>query len=388
MDDNQKKELTQAMMSIDYYPQPELVNIDLEEKQKFPMSQLTNLGVAFHPLSQIFQKAIGIGQGGSGIYYVNTKGSVMHTFNNGSGYLGSLQAVNGGVGGGQAIINSIPFDPTMLCMAGALMSIEKKLDAIQETQKEILAFLELKEEAKLKGNLNTLIDILNNYKYNWDNEKYKDHKHILVQEIKRDAEQGIILYSEQLTKNLKKGTFLHSDQEIKSALNKSIAQLNDYQMTLYVFSFSSFLEVMLLENFDSNYLNSIIDKIKEYKNTYNQIYNKCYEKFENDSKKSLQSYALKGLSKVSSGTGKLVEKIPVISKSQLDENLIKAGSKLSDINTNRTQNVMQTLSDNRADRVDPFVENIKMVSMMYNEPVELLFDENYIYLGLVAGNAN
>ncbi len=383
MEDNKKKELIQSMMDIEYYPQTELANIDFKEKQKFPMSQLTNLGVAFQPLTQIFQKP-----GGSGIYYVNTKGSTMHTFNNVPGYLGSLLADNGGVGGGQAIINSIPFDPTMLCMALSLMSIEKKLDAIQETQKEILAFLELKEEAKLKGNLNTLIDILNNYKYNWDNEKYKNHKHILVQEIKRDAEQSIILYREQLTKILKKGTWLHSDQEIKSALNKSIAQLNDYQLTLYVFSFSSFLEVMLLENFDSNYLNSVIAKIKEHKSAYSELYTQCYEKFENDSKKSLQSYALKGLSKVSSGTGKLVEKIPVISKSQLDENLIKAGGKLSDLNANRTQNVMQTLSDSQADRVDPFVENIQTVSLLYNEPIELLFDEDYIYLGLAASSTN
>ena len=387
MEEDQKKRLTQAIMNIDYYPQPELANINLEEKQKFPMSQFMSLGVAFQPLTQIFQNAIGT-QGGSGIYYVNTKGTTMHTFNNGSGYLGSLRAANGGVGGGQAIINSIPFDPTMLCMAGALMSIENKLDAIQETQKEILAFLELKEEAKIKGNLNTLLDVLNNYKYNWDNEKYKNNKHILVQEIKRDAEQSVILYREQLQKGLKKGTWLHSDQEIKNALNKSISQLNDYQLTLYVFSFSSFLEIMLLENFDSNYLKSIVDNINKYRDDYNELYTKCYEKFENDSKKSLQSYALKGLSKVSSETGKLVEKIPVISKSQLDENLIKAGDKLSSINSNRAQNVMQLLSDSQTDRIDPFVENIKTVSLIYNEPVELLFDENYIYLGLTESVAS
>ena len=97
-------------------------------------------------------------------------------------------------------MTQLPIDPTMLCMAVAIMAIEKKLDAIYQAQKDILAFLELQEEAKLKGNLNALADILNNYKFNWDNEKYKEHKHILVQDIKRETEQSIILYREQLQK--------------------------------------------------------------------------------------------------------------------------------------------------------------------------------------------
>ncbi len=96
--------------------------------------------------------------------------------------------------------------------------------------------------------------------------------------------------------------------------------LNDYQLVLYKFSFSSFLEVMLLENFDSNYLNSI--------------------------------------------AGKLVEKIPVISKSQLDENLIKVGGILQDVNTNRTQNVMQILIDSQTDYIGAFVENIQTIDSL------------------------
>lgn len=133
----------------------------------------------------------------------------------------------------------------------------------------------MKEAAKLKGNLNALVDVLNNYKFNWDNDKYKTHKHILVQDIKREDEQNIILYREILTKAIGKNAMIHSSQEIKTTLNKTMTQLNDYQLVLYTFSFSSFLEVMLLENFDTNYLNSIASKIKEYSNDYAELYEKC-----------------------------------------------------------------------------------------------------------------
>ncbi len=378
-----KNALVQAMMDVEYYPPADLVkmNIDMTETQKFPIEKAAALGVAFQPLTQLVSYAVG-GAGQSGLYFVNTAGKTM--FKSGGQFIGNLQAANGGVGGGLARMIQVPLDPTMLCMAVAIMAVEKKLDAIHEAQKEILAFLELKEEAKLKGNLNALADVLNNYKFNWDNDKYKDHKHILVQDIKREAEQSIILYREQLTKALSKKALFHNSQEVKATLNKTMAHLNDYQLALYTFSFSSFLEVMLLENFESNYLNSIASKIQEYSGDYTALYEKCSEKIEKDSKASLEGYVLKGLSKLSSGAGKIVEKIPVISKSQLDENLLKAGGILQNVDTSRTQNVIQILADSQTDYISSFVENIHTIDNLYNQSMKLMFDSENIYIAKVA----
>lgn len=373
----------QAMMDVQYYPPSELVkmNIDMNQTQKFPIEKAVALGVAFRLLTQLVSYSMG-GAGQSGLYFVNTFGKTM--FQSGGEYIGNLKASNGAVGGGLARMAQLPLDPTMLCMAVAIMTIEKKLDAIHEAQEEILAFLELKEEAKLKGNLNALADVLNNYKFNWDNDKYKDHKHILVQDIKREAEQSIILYREQLIKTLSKKAFFRSAQELKVTLNKTMARLNDYQLSLYTFSFSSFLEVMLLENFDTNYLNSIASKIQEYSGDYTALYEECANKIENDSKASLGGYALKGLSKLSSGAGKIVEKIPVISKSQLDENLLKAGSALEDVDTSRTQNVMQILTNSQTDYISTFVDNIHTIDNLYNQSMQLMFDSKNIYIARVA----
>ena len=363
-----KNEIVQAMMNVEYCLPSEFtkMNINLSETKKFPIEKAAALGIAFQPLTQLVSYASG-GAGQSGLYFVNTAGKTM--FKSGGQFIGNLQAANGSVGGGLARMTQLPLDPTMLCMAVALMTIEKKLDVIHETQKEILAFLEMKEEAKLKGNINVLADILNNYKFNWDNDKYKDHKHILVQDIKREAEQSIILYHEQLERTLNKKTLFHSSQEIKAALNKTVTRLNDYQLALYIFSFSSFLEIMLLENFDTNYLNSIINKIQEYSGDYAALYNRCTEKLEKDSKASLEGYAIKELSKISNGVGKIVEKIPVISKSQLDENLIKAGKNLLEVNTNRTQSIMQVLADSQTDYISSFIENIHIIDTLYNQPM-------------------
>lgn len=141
---------------------------------------------------------------------------------------------------------------------------------------------------------------------------------------------------------------------------------------------------MLLENFDTNYLNSIAIKIQEYSGDYTALYEKCSEKIEKDSKASLEGYALKGLSKLSSGAGKIVENIPVISRLQLDENLIKAGGILQDLDTNRTQDVMQILADSQTDYISSFVENIHTIDNLYNQSMQLMFDSENIYIAKVA----
>ncbi len=79
--------------------------------------------------------------------------------------------------------------PETITMAATLAHIELKLDAIQELQQEMMGFLQDKERAKIRGNINTLVDVINNYKYNWDNETYKVNKHILVQDIRRESEE-------------------------------------------------------------------------------------------------------------------------------------------------------------------------------------------------------
>ncbi len=241
------------------------------------------------------------------------------------------------------------------------------------------AFRVVQEERAKKSNIVTDDDGI--YRSRKD---LVEKKRILVQDIKREAEQNIILYREQLTKALCKKALFQSGQEVNAILNKTIARLNDYQLALYTFSFSSFLEIMLLENFDTNYLNSIASKIQEYSGVYTALYEKCAEKIEKDSKASLEGYALKGLSKLSSGAGKIVEKIPVINKSQLDENLLKGGVVLHDANTNRTQNVIQILADSQTDYISSFVENIRIIDDLYNQSVQLMFDSENIYIAKVA----
>lgn len=383
--ENKREAVLKTMVDMEYFPAIPELNLDMKDSAKIPIENLSALGVAFQPLVSAIQTVVG-GSGGSGIYFVNTLGKRMHNFNGSHDFLGSLKAVDGTVGGGQARLTQLPCDPTMLFMAAALINIEKKLDAIQETQIEILEFLEEKERATLQGNLNTLNDITSNYKYNWDNEKYKTNKHILVQQIKKEAEASITLYRDQITKKLRKRSLIHSDREVKETLKKLQRQFRDYQLALYLYSYAAFLEVMLLGNFNENYLNAIEKRISDYAFQYRELYTNCYNIMESYIKSSIQAGVWSSLITASKFMESAITKVPAISDTQLEKNLIETSSKLDKHGKMRVKNTLIGFTATRENITIPFVENINMLNRIYNKPAVYSFDNNNIYVYQLEAN--
>ncbi|MBR5617717.1 MAG: hypothetical protein IKW50_05985 [Oscillospiraceae bacterium] len=382
--DKRRESSLQAMMDMECMPVMPELDLAMSGDTKIPLAELSALGVAFQPIASAIQTVVS-GGGSSGIYFVNTMGKQMFTTSGGTEFIGSLQTAAGTVGGGQARLTELACDPTMLFMAAALMSIEKKLDTIQETQEEILDYLEVKERAKLQGNLNTLGEVMTNFKYNWDNQTYKNNKHILVQQIKKDSEESIVLYRDQIAKKLKKRSFIHSDHDVKGTLQKLETQFKDYQLALYLYSYSTFLEVMLLGNFGKGYLDSAEQRITEYSLQYRTLYTECYNLMEDYSKSSIQAGVLTGLAVASKFMGEAIAKVPVISNSQLDENLIEAGYRLDKHGSRRATVALEGLAQSRMSVTLPFIENIRAVNDLYNKPVIYLFDGNNMYVRQLAG---
>lgn len=93
----------------------------------------------------------------------------------------------------------VPIDPSTMMMAVALYSIEKELGEIAKTQKQILSFMEFKDESDIEGDLETVNELLTNYKYNWDNEMYVSNSHKMVMDIKRTARSHMLSHQKQIT---------------------------------------------------------------------------------------------------------------------------------------------------------------------------------------------
>ena len=389
MDINDNNEVINMMLDMEYIPSIHDEKINLKQYTKIPLSELSTLGVAF---SSLYESTRTISQSinTDGLYRcVLPKGAVrLAQAKDGTGLLGmAFNEKNKLVGNARWIkqdnftqVTTIPYNPTMLFMAATLMTIDKKLDSIQETQQEILSFLENKEKANLKASLDTLSDIVNNYKYNWDNEKYRTNKHVLVQSIKHEASKSIEFHQKQISEKLKKQSLLHINKNVNNKMEKIYSEFKDYQLALYIFSFASFIEVILLGNFNSEYLNNISNQIESLSLKYREFYTECYNRIEGYASTSMESYLLNGLAKTSKNSGKLISKVPVVNKSQINEVLMETGERLKQFKSNKTNKTLENFIDARNSQVQLFVDNINTVNKLYNEPLEFLIYKEYIYI--------
>ena len=377
-----RNEALQSVATMEFLPTLVEDDYSVATFTKLPLSRIPALGTAFEPIASAIQKVTSGSGATCGLYRVTVpSGTHLAEFKNGVGNLGTALNANNQITG-QAVLNPLVCNPTMIFMAATLANIDKKLDAIQELQQEMMDFLVQKERAELRGNLIFLSDVLNNYKFNWNNNMYKNSNHIKVLDIRQTAEQKILFYREQISSKLKKTSFIHSDRDAQKQINKVQAYFKEYQLALYMHGFASFLDVMLVGNYASEYLLGIRRKIEDYSWQYRELYTKCYDQLETYFDSSIQSSLLKGLKTVSKATGEAIAKVPVISKGPVDEALIEAGSKLDKLGTRRSVQQLKKLVDRQSSCVRPFVDNIETVDRLYNNAISMVFDKDTLYLGI------
>lgn len=380
------KEIVKSMTDIEFVPKIVKDSVNLNEYNKVSYDKIALFGTGFTAFVSSFRE-IALSESGGVVYKAFTKDGLPLILHNkakdSAGFIGGY--INKAGKTAQAHFfqfNSNPtamVNPTMLMMTFVLASIEKKLDDIQKTQQEMLEFLKEDKRSKLEGDLCFLTDTLNNFKYNWENQIYKTNMHIKVQDVKQTAEQNVIFYRTQIQKMLNQRDLIVTDGNLKSKLRKIQSEFQNYRLSLYLFGFSAFLEVVLLENFNSGYLDSLSEKAKEYSDNYKKLHDECNRQFNELSGNSVQTHFLNGLSTMSGALGKAIAKMPVVSKSQLDENLISASDGINTAKIDKNELILKRFEE-ADDCIAPFIENIVMINHLCNQPSELLFDSENLYL--------
>lgn len=397
-----KQEIARAVSGLSYDPGSTDIAVDVAHTIKLPVNEILSLDTAFSSLPNAVRtvaKTIQIPTAGN-LFSATTAGgapvfaSQMQVFKDGTGLLGSTVSAAHGfdqvrfhevAAQSAQMTTAMPYDPTTLFMAAMLLQVNQKLDAIQETQEEMLEYLRQKDKAALRGDLETLTDILTNYRFNWNNETYKTNKHIQVQRIRQEAERSIIQLRAQVSRALGASGPLHIHREAEDRMGKVVDDLKEYQLALHLYAFSSFLEVVLLENYDSGYLASVAQGIDERDLAYRELYSKCYDAIEELSRGSLDTMALGGLSAASKALGGLLSQTPLKEIAPLDEVAEHVGKDLETVQTDMTEQLMKRILEVKPVERHPFVDNIYMTDRLYNSAMLLMADEKNIYLLRVGG---
>lgn len=389
MSEERKNEIIKAITDVEFYPIEVDDNTSLDDYQKISFDEIASLGSLFAQIPSGFRTVTSTVGGGRQLYVMNPRGLVGTVSSLGGDGFNMLTGVydkTGLIGNvtynpvNTTVVSTMPINPAMLAISIALIGIEIKLDKIAKTQKQIISFLEQKNESELLGNLKFLTDVLNNYKFNYDNERYKTNMHIKALDIKQVSEQNIIFYRKQISEIINKKQLVHVDQQTDKLLSDMQSRFKYYKLAVYQYAFSSYVEVMLLENFDHDYLQSILKKISDYSLEYKELYTGSYDRIEHNAQTSVQSVLLKGLSKATKSAVGVAEKAPIISKSMINESILAGSEKLEALGNKKTEETMNAFIENKTDEITVFTDSITNVDRLYNHPIQLLFDDSNLYL--------
>lgn len=392
---DRKDEIIKAATSMEFHPVEFSDSRKLQEYQKIPMSDISGLGSIFAemiPGLRTVTKTTTINA--QGLYRCTFPSGIagrLAEFNDGSGSLGTIINSNGIVG--QARWNpagtvsatqsfTVPVSPASIFMAVAMIQINHKLDKIQKLGEDILNYQKERDRAKQEANFEELVSIYNKLKYNIQDQKWHEVSYVAVQSMRRETVSQIKLLRSQIEGYLDKHDLIHSKQNTAQMMQNVQNDFQLYRLGVFMYSFATYLMAILHENFLQDYLKLVCDDIEKYATGYRLFYTDCYNKLERSSQTSLESKFVKGVANVSSTAGKIIHSIPVVEKGPIDEKLMDAGKALHNYDRQQTEKAMKDFKENRTSGARQFEDGIEEISRLYNSPMEVLLDQNNVYIKL------
>lgn len=273
----------------------------------------------------------------------------------------------------------LPIDPATIIVAMMLYSIEKDIKEISETQKKILSFLEVENESQIEADVETLMEIVNNYKYNWDKELVVANSHNVIMDIKNRSRKIILAFQKKLTTEVSKKQLLTSQGKINSTLADLLKKFKYYRLSIYIFSLASLMEIMLSGNFKEEYIENTKNEIEKLSSKYRDYFNEASLYIEKISKNGVEANLFKGIGLAGKTAGKFIGNIPLIKKGPVDEFLTAKGENLY----NDAQEIEKNLVRNFAELANPgtrmLIGKIEDLNYIYNRTNQICFNKDSIF---------
>lgn len=295
--------------------------------------------------------------------------------------LGAIMGEDGVVGQARWVEQSV--NPTMVFAAAALHNIEEKLDEIIEISKEMFEFEQIKEEAQLQADAEFLTNTLRDYQYNVGNQLWLNSQTTVVSQCKNRSIAFINIY-EKLAKDASKDAgfidkLVHTNDKAKTKVEKAIRYLENYQKGMFLYAFSQYVHVLVSESYDEKYLEHIQNDIDERSAEYRNVFTEISFELEEYAKKSLDLKTVDFLGTASKSLGNLADKVPLINKTHVGESLNNVGDSMKQHSKHSVDDKVINISKYQKAPVAQFSENIKQISDMHHNQLEMYYDDENVY---------
>lgn len=381
-DNARKNAIVLEAFSLDYYKEDAGLDIKLQEYTKIPITEISALGAAFSSIAPALQGATG------NLYTVElSKGGKLVRAVGKNGFRGYAMGPNGIQE--QAVLKkagTAGVNTATLFMSIAIMGIQHEIKELQKMHTELLEIIERDKKSQLMADMELLSEYAENYKYYWQNTATVTVNLNQVKNIKRNARKDMISYRDE-TESILSGKM---DTILNYGAPKKVNKLSDrfahYRLALYVYAFASYMEMLLSQNFDSDYLKLIADELKQYFDDYRELYTKCYNEIDYSVKTALGTQIAGGVAAANKFLGKQLRKIEFIGKGSIDELLEANGTVIEQKEAERLKQIQLKFISYKDSGIGIFPKNITMINKIYNEPVELLWDKECLYIGQYTDN--
>ncbi len=385
-----------AMDFSDGFAVEEISERALNKAKKIPISSLALLGTAFSQMSEAARTTVTTVT--SEIKMENLFVGIWPEGANGRLSINEIGATVGNIMGEKGIdsrmrfkpisevfmentITSIkPLNPTMVAIAVALMEINKKLDGIQSSIDEVLRFLETDKQAKQRGNLQTLAEIMEDFKRKGNDADFCKSRNHTVQEIRRDARQDIEFYKTRIETAAKEKKTFHSQKDVREYVDSITTNFAEYQLACYLYAYSTFLDTVLRKDFEEGSIDSCRSKIIRIAEDYDALFRECHAQIASYQRSSVGNKMVGGIGKTADTLGKAIRNIPVVEKGPVDELLLNAGDALRDANKETVKAQVNNLEVLENNRMGDFLNGIGIVGALCNRKSAMITDGTSLYV--------
>lgn len=366
-------------------------SIENKKTMSVPIAELSALGAGVASLVPAFNTVTTTTTlATDGLFTIANKvaGDTLKMANNGNAW-GAMKTATGGskmvqlaeAGPLTATSQAVSaINPTTMMMAVALYSIEKQLGEIAETQKQILSFLEIKDEAGIEGDLETLTELINNYKHNWDNEIYVRNSHKMVMDIKRTARSNMLTSQKRVAELVASKKLVVGQGQVKSTLSEMEKRFKYYKLALYTYSLASMMEIMLGGNYKEEYITGIKDEIIKLSGNYRELFEKSSLYLEKLGRSAVEANVLKGIGTAGKAVGKFIGSIPLVKEGPVDEFLQDGGANLKKNAIGMEKQAVHQFAALNNSGTQIFVNKMEDMIQIYNHTERICFDDKQIYL--------
>ena len=385
-----------AMDFADGFTVEEISEMELNKAKKIPISNLALLGTAFSQMSEAARTTVttvtseikmenlyrGIWpEGANGKLAFNINGATVGNIMGEKGIDSRmLFKPIGGVSVENTITSIKSIDPTMMAVAVALMEINRKLDGIQSSIDEVLRFLETDKQANQRGNLQTLAEIMEDFKRKWNDSKFCENRNHTVQEIQRDARHDIEFYKTRIETAVKKKKTFHSRKDVREYVDSITTNFAEYQLACYLYAYSTFLDTVLRKDFEEGSIDSCRSKIIRIAEDYDALFRECRAQIASYQRSSVGNKMVGGIGKTADTLGKAIRSIPVIEKGPVDELLLDAGDVLRDANKDTVKAQVNNLEVLENNRMRDFLNGIGVVGALCSRKSAMITDGTSLYV--------